>query len=113
MSEYLELKAGEILEKEGAIAERMYWVEEGSLRVTTASGKEVGKINGLEFAGEISFLLKENRSATMIAETDCRLLIIDVSSFKRLYERSSTWFRLLVERLCERLLSTNRRVADA
>lgn len=91
----------------------MYWVQKGQLIVTksTAQGEvTLGHISSGELVGEISFLDKEPRSATVRALTDCELLEIPQEMIDGIFKTSPKWLEILVKTLAERLRKANARI---
>ncbi len=117
IASFLHLKKGDILFKEGSQGEDLYIIVEGKAEVL--KGKENVKIAELAkgaIVGEISFLLKSGRTATLIAKTDCIFFRIDG---KLLEEKISQGERPYVEFLfslsrilAERLNKMNKEVFD-
>ncbi len=69
-------QVGDTLFRQGEAGDSMYLVVEGLLNVYIAGGEhgwevKVGQLTPGEFFGEMSLLTGENRTATIIASTDC------------------------------------------
>ena len=113
MAKKVSLKANEILIREGEGSKSMYWVQQGQLVVTKKRQSEdviLGHICGGELVGEISFLDKENRSATVKALTDCELIEIPQDSIDNIFKSQPKWLEILVMTLAERLRKANARI---
>lgn len=71
---------GEVLFKEGELGDELYILVEGDVRITKGLGtpeeKELNRMSGVSYFGEMSILDDEPRSASVVAETDCSLLVL-------------------------------------
>jgi CRP-like cAMP-binding protein len=91
----------------------MYWVQQGQLIVTKKRLNEeviLGHIFEGELVGEISFLDKEIRSATVKALTDCELIEIPQETIDNIFKTQPKWLETLVMTLAERLRKANARI---
>ena len=78
---------GEVLFREGDRADRVYFVTEGTLRVTkqTQTGDVVvGSVGPADVLGEIGVLLGIGRTATATASGPAQLLSVDAEAFTRI-----------------------------
>lgn len=113
MANVLKLTTNQILIREGEHSSSMYWVQTGQLVVTKKRGNEdvvLGHIYSGELVGEISFLDKEARSATVKAMTDSELIEIPRETFENLFKSQPKWLEILVKTLAERLRKANARI---
>ena len=113
MANQMKLEAEKILIKEGEHSNSMYWVQSGQLVVVKKRGNEeviLGHIFSGELVGEISFLDKEARSATVRAMTDCELIEIPQETLDKLFGTQPKWLEILVKTLAERLRKANARI---
>jgi CRP-like cAMP-binding protein len=81
----LELEAGDVLLREGTMANEMVVVVEGTLEVTR-DGEHVADIDSGGFAGEMALLTHSHRHATVTTKTPCSVLHIDGRAFASLLE---------------------------
>ena len=86
----------------------VYVIMEGQVKVTknTSRGKvTVAKLGEGEFIGELEFLDmgKEPRSATVVAEGEVKLGVIDRDKLRREYDSLSPDFRKIIRTLVQRL----------
>jgi CRP-like cAMP-binding protein len=93
LAEFMKACAGEpgaLLTLEGETESSMGILLEGSAAVVKAaaggSQKTVGRLGKDKSFGEMSVLNREPRSATVVAETDVRLLILPRTEFDRLMD---------------------------
>jgi CRP/FNR family cyclic AMP-dependent transcriptional regulator len=113
MATLLKLEPDQALVKEGEHSTSMYWVQAGQLVVTKKRGNEevvLGHIFSGELVGEISFLDKEARSATVKAMTECELIEIPQETLDSLFKTQPKWLEILVKTLAERLRKANARI---
>ena len=73
--------AGDVIIKEGAQGDLMYVVVEGELRVSLKD-KLLAIVAPGGIVGEMALISPAIRSATVTAETDCKLAAIDRASFE-------------------------------
>jgi NTE family protein len=107
---HFSLPAGSVLFESGSAPDGVYLVASGRLGVkTTGVARLTAEIERGELVGEAGWLLKEQRSATVVALRDSELLHIPNSVLDEAALRS-THFSLALARLCaRRLRRSNRR----
>ncbi|MFB6262702.1 MAG: cyclic nucleotide-binding domain-containing protein [Bradymonadaceae bacterium] len=115
IAEPLALEAGEVLFEQGDRSEAMHVLREGVLevRAQTELGEEVdlATLEAGEVVGEMSIIEGGERSATVEAVADCRLLSVSRSDFDRLRrQRRRGAYELLLG--LARVLGQRRRDAD-
>jgi CRP-like cAMP-binding protein len=113
MTEIVRLSAGEMLIHEGDESLEMYYVQSGTLAVFKRKGDsehQIGTIIAGELVGEMSFLDKQPRSATVKAMTDCELIEVPHEKFDKLLNSHPKWFKALIHTLCDRLRKANARL---
>jgi CRP-like cAMP-binding protein len=106
MADIIKLPAGKVLIEEGENSRSMYWVLKGQLVVIKKRGDEeifLGHVHSGELVGEISFLDKEARSASVKAMSDCELIEIPQETFDSIFKNQPKWLEILVLTLAERL----------
>ena len=113
MAKTIKLNANEILLREGANSTNMYLVLSGQLLVTKKRGTDdvvLGHIYSKELVGELSFLDKEPRSATVKAVTECELMEIPQDTFEKIFTDQPRWLEILYLTLAERLRKADARI---
>jgi CRP/FNR family cyclic AMP-dependent transcriptional regulator len=113
MTKVVVLEKDQFLIREGEESNSMFWLQKGQLVVTKRRGMEdivLGHIFSGELVGELSFLDKEVRSATVRALTDCELIEIPEDNYHKVFDGQPKWFQILVKTLCERLRRANARI---
>lgn len=79
----LDLDEGDVLMREGSLANEMVVVVEGTLEVTR-DGEHVADIGPGGFAGEMALLTHSHRNSTVTTKTKCAVLHIDGRAFSAL-----------------------------
>jgi CRP-like cAMP-binding protein len=81
---------GEVMTRQGAEAHWLYILEDGEASVKVSEGgveKEVARLRGPTFFGEMSLMTGEPRSATVVAATDTECFRLDKATFQSILER--------------------------
>lgn len=103
-------RQGEVVVKEGTACDAFYIIKEGTVKVVT-DGRDIVTIENGEPIGELSFIDKGLRSATVIALENTVLIKISSDKFTELMEKdkdlSSKFYRAIALVLCSRLRDTN------
>jgi CRP-like cAMP-binding protein len=79
----IEVQAGETLVKEGAFAHEFFVIQDGSASVLQA-GEEIATLGPGDFFGEIALLETDRRTATVVAETPMRVIVMFQREFKQM-----------------------------
>lgn len=108
--EPITLKKGDILMRQGELSDALFFLEEGQARVfVDVDGAEISArtFGAGTLIGEIGFVLKEPRTATVTAVTPCRVLRLsrdDADALTKKDPQTGLAFQsLLVRRLCRRI----------
>ena len=91
---------------EGEPGSVMYVIVEGRVTVQ-AGGRTLRTLGTHEFFGELALIDNETRSATIVAETDLRLLRLEREEFLALLEESPSVAIEFSRALARRLRATN------
>jgi CRP/FNR family cyclic AMP-dependent transcriptional regulator len=105
-----DLRAGETLFRIGEKADRLYYLSSGTLELA-----ELGKIlqPGAIF-GEIGvFARNQERTATVVCRTDCRLYELSESKAMQLYIQDRAFGFAILQLIINRLLENNRRLLNS
>lgn len=102
--------AGSIILHEGDPAQEIYMLVSGKATVTVQD-VEVGTVHPGEVFGEISFFTKGTRSATVKAEGECLVQVMNRDDFLSLVKIRPSMNIAITRTLSERLIDTNRRIA--
>ena len=101
---HFSLPAGDLLFESGSTPDGVYLVASGRLGVRVpAGGRWTAEIERGEWVGEAGWLLKEPRSATVVALRDTELLLLPRRAARCVAARSPA-FSLAIARLCARRL---------
>jgi CRP-like cAMP-binding protein len=104
-----QLRAGEVLFKEGDPGDEMYLIRAGKIKIVKdleGSKKTLAVIGEGEFFGEMALLDKSPRSAAAIAESDAKLIIVDRDAFLSSVNKNP-FIKYIIETLTTRLRKTN------
>ncbi len=112
-NETINVAKGDYLIREGEESSQMYFLQKGSMSVLKKVGdteKQIGTIYAGEVVGEMSFLDKQPRCASVKAINDCELTVIPSAKFEKFFEELPVWYKALVHTLLERLRRANARI---
>jgi hypothetical protein len=110
-SEEVSFKDGEYVCSEGEETDVLYYIVSGTLYVYS-KGKYVSSLTPDDlFMGEMSFLLSNRRSATVVAKGPCTLIKISKQDFVNLIKESPHYGIFLARLLAQRLARLNARTA--
>ena len=107
IAEVQEVPAGEVIARTGEPGDRFFVIVDGSARVEV-SPQNQGRMSPGSFFGEISLLDGEPRSATVIADTAMRLLVIPRRDFVTLLREVPSLTERMLITLCQRLRSAEK-----
>jgi len=105
----LEYPAGAVIAVEGEQGTQMYVVMKGDVTISVR-GKIVATAGPGEIVGEMALINSNVRSATVTAESDCRLALIDQASFNSLLRYVPDFSLYVMQVLTERLKSAYERI---
>lgn len=94
-----QLSAGSVLAREGEIGQEFVYVLEGEARVETG-GSEVRRLGPGSFFGEIALLDGKPRTATVTADTDMKVLVVQSQYFNKVLERAPQLQMEIIRALC-------------
>ena len=98
----VDVKAGRVLMREGAVGREFFIVVSGNVRVDR-NGRKVNELGPGDFLGEIALIDRGPRTATATAADDCRLLVLDIGGFRTLVSKYPTVQGKIMKALAERL----------
>lgn len=107
------LMPGEYLLHEGEDSSEMYYLQSGTLAVFKRKGEAVQQIGTIitgELVGEMSFLDKQPRSASVKAMTESTLIVIPHEKLESTLNGLPKWFTALLHTLLDRLRKANARI---
>jgi CRP/FNR family transcriptional regulator/CRP/FNR family cyclic AMP-dependent transcriptional regulator len=102
LSRIVEVPAGTVVTQIGEPGDSFFVIIDGTVAVRTPVGAG-SQLQPGDFFGEMSLLDGEPRSATIVAVTDLRLLIVDRSHFWRLLDETPDLIRRMLTILSRRV----------
>ncbi|MBC7427720.1 MAG: cyclic nucleotide-binding domain-containing protein [Bacteriovorax sp.] len=111
--ESIKLNPGDYLLHEGEESSEMYYLQSGTLAVFKRKGdkeNQIGTIISGELVGEMSFLDKHPRSASVKAMTESILVVVPHEALEATLKALPKWFTALLHTLLDRLRKANARV---
>ena len=85
LAEEVDVAPGKVLIRQGELGDDLMVLVKGLVTVER-DGQQVNKLGPGEFFGEIALIERGPRTATVTAETPCRLLVLNHRSFHALME---------------------------
>jgi len=104
-------KAGSEIITEGDEADYVYSVTEGKA-VALHNGVEVGEIKTDEIFGAIAVLTDQKRTATVIAKTNCSVLMVHKDEFSKMVYSHPHLFMNIITSLADNIKSLNDKMAE-
>jgi serine phosphatase RsbU (regulator of sigma subunit) len=101
LAELLEIPSGATLFEKGDVGTAMYFVLHGNIRVHHGE-VVVGRAGAGDVFGEVAALSGEMRTASVTAESDTRLLVLEKQSIYSVLDAQPAAARALIEALCAR-----------
>jgi len=106
---------GETVIREGESGTELFIVERGSVQVLAKRGggvsTQVAVLHSGHFFGEAALLREEQRSATVVAATECELLVISAGAFRAAAELDASLAERLTDKLTSRLVELRQAVS--
>jgi CRP/FNR family transcriptional regulator, cyclic AMP receptor protein len=103
LADEIEVEKGKVLTREGDPGQEAFVVVDGRARVTLRDRGRVAALGPGACFGEMSLLDQGPRSATVAAETDMHLLVLDSRSFSSLLEEVPSVARKVLTAMAGRL----------
>lgn len=116
--EDVELKANEYLVHQGEFSYDLFYLESGRLgiylKLQDGTDKIIANIGPGNIIGEIAFYLHSSRSASIIAQKDCKLKKLSQKNLKRMDmeepELADAFHQAIICLLSEKLLNSNKKL---
>lgn len=108
------LAGGEVLMRQGDVADGVHFVEAGRLQARLALGDDVvvlGEIGRGEVVGEAALLTDQPRTATVVALRDTELWHLPVAAFEELVAEHPSFLRPITAQVVQRMLAAGQRAA--
>ena len=107
----VEYPAGAVIIKEGDEGSHMYVVLKGEVVISLKNKVLACSLPG-EIVGEMALINSNIRSATVTAKSDCRLALIDQTSFKSLLQYVPEFSQYVMNVLANRLQAAYKMIED-
>jgi CRP-like cAMP-binding protein len=107
-SEELDVAAGDELVTEGRVGREFFLILSGSA-VVRRDGKQLAELGTGQWFGELSLIDHKPRSATVVAATDMKLLVLAPAEFAGLLETLPTIAANLLRGIAHRLREADER----
>lgn len=108
---------GETVIREGDSGNELFIIERGSVQVQVqrdhGARTQVATLHAGHFFGEAALLREEQRSATVVAVTECELLVISAGAFRAAAELDASLAERLTDKLASRLTELRKAVSNA
>lgn len=102
LTDEIDVPAGRVVTEEGQPGREFFLVVHGRATVKIR-GRKVGSLGSGDCFGEMALLDQGPRSATVVADTDMELMVLDSRSFSALIDEVPSVARKLFRQLAERL----------
>ncbi|HEX9969749.1 MAG TPA: cyclic nucleotide-binding domain-containing protein [Acidimicrobiales bacterium] len=101
-SDEVTVPQGKVLTEEGAAGHEFYLILEGQASVRR-KGRKIAALGDGQYFGELSLLDRGPRTATVVAETDMRLLVLGQREFNGLLDEVPGLAHKILRTMSERL----------
>lgn len=102
LADEVDIREGKELTKQGSRGAEFFVLLEGEAEVRR-NGRKVNTLREGDFFGEIALITRRPRTATVVAKTPVRVLVVTDRSFKRLLEQSPEIQLKVLQALAERI----------
>lgn len=102
LADELSFAAGASLMREGEAGREFVVIVEGTVKVTR-KGRKIAELSAGDFVGEIALVADVPRTATVVATTPLRMLVISDRAFRRLLQTQPSIAAKVLQSLGERL----------
>jgi CRP/FNR family transcriptional regulator, cyclic AMP receptor protein len=109
------LEAGDILFQEGDKSEHIYVLNNGHLHVyKDKNGEEfpIADITERQLIGEMAFLDKSLRSASVRAVSNCEVIVLKLGDIDSFIKEQPFWLGMILQTLANRLKDSNRKIME-
>jgi CRP-like cAMP-binding protein len=103
----VDVRAGKALVREGEFGRDLYVIVAGEALVTQG-GKRLSRLGPGDFFGELAFLDRSRRSATVTARSDMRVMVLGPREFDVIVEREPAIAKRLLEAMARRIRQNER-----
>jgi CRP/FNR family cyclic AMP-dependent transcriptional regulator len=106
---------GDVIFREGDVGDAMYVIQFGRVRIakeTPAGSVTLATLEPGDIFGEMALFDKEKRSATALADCDCRILTVDKRKFFTSISRDPTLAFKILQSLSQRIRRLDEQVTE-
>jgi CRP/FNR family cyclic AMP-dependent transcriptional regulator len=101
----IDIKNGDTIIRKGQMGSSLFIIVRG-LAYVESNGKIIAKLTDRDVFGELAALDPEERTADVIAKTDCLLLQLEHRALEEILDQHSEVSRGIIAFLCQRLRHT-------
>jgi CRP/FNR family cyclic AMP-dependent transcriptional regulator len=105
----VDIQAGAVFVREGGFDRDLFVITRGEA-VVTQRGRRLATLGPGSFFGELAFLDKSPRSATVTAATDMRVLVLGPRELGDIVEREPTIAKMMLESMARRIRANERSI---
>ena len=109
--EEITVAAGRMLVEEGTVGREFFFIIDGTATVRKG-GRKVATLGPGQYFGELSLLDRQPRSATVTADTDLTLLVLDQRRFNGLLDDMPTLAHKLLAAMAQRIRDADARAVQ-
>lgn len=107
------IEPGRVIFKEGEQGDRMYIIQEGTVRITKAMDNDdhvLAELTRGDFFGEMALVTRAERTASASAVDRVQLLAFDRAGFTSMIEKNAKIALNIIDKLCRRLQHANSQI---
>ena len=111
MKKILSLSPGDVLIQEGDTSDRIFLVKFGTFNVMVKKDgrtTKVGEVSDGQLVGEMAFIDKKPRSATVVATSRAEVFVVSQESFQKRFDAQPEWFQKFITTMMDRLRQQNK-----
>jgi CRP-like cAMP-binding protein len=101
-TDFVEYKAGQVVFEQGSSSDHMYAIKEGEIEILH-EGKSIEVLGPGQFFGEMSLVDNAPHSATAVARTDCKLVLVNRHRFLFMVQETPTFALEVMHVMSERI----------
>ncbi len=101
-TDFVEYKAGQVVFEQGSASDHMYAIKEGEIEILH-EGKSIEVLGPGQFFGEMSLVDNAPHSATAVARTDCKLVLVNRHRFLFMVQETPTFALEVMHVMSERI----------
>lgn len=101
-NDYKHFRKGEFIFRQGDPGDVMYALVEGEVEITV-DGSPISTVKSGEVLGEMALIDKKPRSATALALSDCKVVVIDEQRFNFLMQQTPIFVTQIMKVMSDRI----------